>query len=103
MKNSITISFVALFIVFGIQIGFAIPKSIDPPLKKNTTTVAPTIAATGNSNYCPLSQTKIVSSVTITHDPTELTTEAVFIQISSGYVLLEDQLLLINPLLHPKI
>ncbi|WP_290824908.1 T9SS type B sorting domain-containing protein [Flavobacterium sp.] len=105
MKNSITISFVALFIVFGIQMGFAIPKNIDPPLNKSAAPVAPTITAfpSSNSKYCPLSQTKIVSSVTITHDPTELTTEAVFIQISSGYVLLEDQLLLINPLLHPTI
>ncbi|HCF03854.1 MAG TPA: hypothetical protein DER08_05815 [Flavobacterium sp.] len=85
--------------------GFAIPKNIDPPLNKSAAPVAPTITAfpSSNSKYCPLSQTKIVSSVTITHDPTELTTEAVFIQISSGYVLLEDQLLLINPLLHPTI
>ncbi len=83
--------------------GFAIPKSIDPPLNKSAAPVAPTISATGNSKYCPLSQTKIVSSVTITHDPTELTTEAVFIQISSGYVIGEDQLLLTNPLLHPTI
>ncbi len=103
MKNSITISFVALFIVFGIQMGFAIPKSIDPPLNKSAAPVAPTISATGNSKYCPLSQTKIVSSVTITHDPTELTTEAVFIQISSGYVIGEDQLLLTNLLLHPTL
>ena len=103
MKNSITISFVALFIVFGIQMGFAIPKNIDPPLNKSAATVAPTISATGNSKYCPLSQTKIVSSVTITHDPTELTTEAVFIQISSGYVIGEDQLLLTNLLLHPTL
>ena len=83
--------------------GFAIPKSIDPPLNKSAAPVAPTISATGNSKYCPLSQTKIVSSVTITHDPTELTTEAVFIQISSGYVIGEDQLLLTNLLLHPTL
>jgi len=105
MKNSITISFVALFIVFGIQMGFAIPKNIDPPLNKSAAPVAPTITAfpSSNSKYCPLSQTKIVSSVTITHDPTELTTEAVFIQISSGYVIGEDQLLLTNLLLHPTL
>ena len=83
--------------------GFAIPKNIDPPLNKSAAPVAPTISATGNSKYCPLSQTKIVSSVTITHDPTELTTEAVFIQISSGYVIGEDQLLLTNLLLHPTL
>jgi gliding motility-associated-like protein len=103
MKNSLTISFLALFMVFGIHLGFAIPKSIDPPLNKSIAPIAPTISATGNSNYCPLSQTKIVSSVTITHDPTELTTEAVFIQISSGYVFGEDQLQLINPSLHPNL
>lgn len=103
MKNSFKIPFLALFIVFGIHLGFAIPKNIDPPLIKNVAPVAPTISATGNANYCPLSQTKIVSSVTITHDPTELTTEAVFIQISSGYVIGQDQLLLTNPLLHPTL
>ncbi len=103
MKNSFKIPFLALFIVFEIHLGFAIPKNIDPPLIKNVAPVAPTISATGNANYCPLSQTKIVSSVTITHDPTELTTEAVFIQISSGYVIGQDQLLLTNPLLHPTL
>ncbi len=103
MKNSFKIPFLALFIVFGIHLGFAIPKNIDQPLINNVAPIAPTISATGNANYCPLSQTKIVTTVTITHDPTELTTEAVFIQISSGYVIGQDQLLLTNPLLHPTL
>ena len=102
-KSRVNIIFSTLFIVVGIHLGFAIPKSIDPPLKKNTITLAPTIAATGNSNYCPLSQTKIVTNVTITHDPTELGTEAISIQIASGYVVGEDLLTLSNPLLYPTI
>lgn len=41
--------------------------------------------------------------MTITHDPTELGTEAISIQIASGYVVGEDLLTLSNPLLYPTI
>ena len=103
MKNRITSRFLTLLLIFGIQLGFTKNITIDPPTNKSTSTTAPSIKATGNFSYCPLSQTKIVSTVTITHDPTELTTDAVYIQISSGYTIGEDQLLLLNPLLHPTI
>ena len=104
MKNSFKIPFLALFIVFGIHLGFAIPKNIDPSLIKNVAPVAPTISATGNANYCPQSLANIVTTVTITHDPTELTTTAVTIQIASGYVLGEDLLAITNPSgTHPNV
>jgi gliding motility-associated-like protein len=69
----------------------------------NTSINAPTITATGNLTYCPLSQTKIVSTVTITHDIADPITQAVYIQIASGYVYGTDQLLLTNTAAHPTI
>jgi gliding motility-associated-like protein len=102
-KRNTTKLFLTLLTIIGCQLGYSNDFSFDPPTKKNVAPVAPTISATGNSKYCPLSQTKIVSSVTITHDPTELTTEAVFIQISSGYIIGQDQLVLTNPILHPTL
>ncbi len=87
-------------ILFGTQLGYSKNILIDPPTKKSIVSTAPSITATGNFLYCPLSQTKIVSTVTISHDPTELTTDAVYIQIASGYVIGEDQLLLSNAASH---
>ncbi len=84
MKNRNTSHFFILLLVFGIQFGFSKDFPIDPPTKKLAINTAPSITATGNILYCPLSQTKIVSTVTITHDPTELTTDAVYVQIASG-------------------
>ncbi|MEY4012270.1 MAG: hypothetical protein RIT22_1394 [Bacteroidota bacterium] len=92
-----------LILLFGTQLGYSNNIPIEPPTKKSIVTTAPSITATGNFSYCPLSQTKIVSTVTITHDPTELTTDAVYIQIASGYVIGEDQLLLSNVTSHPTL
>jgi len=103
MKKRNTSSFLLLLIVFGIQLGYSNHLSFDPSLKKAVVTTAPSITATGNSSYCPLSHTKIVSTVTISHDPSELTTDAIYIQIASGYVIGEDQLLLSNTASHPTI
>ena len=46
----------------------------------------PTITADGNTIYCPQTYTKIAENVVITHDPSETATDAVYIQIASGYV-----------------
>lgn len=48
------------------------------------TDVAPTITATGNQIYCPLTQMKVVTSFNIT-DPDDTTVAAFYIQISEGY------------------
>lgn len=64
------------------------------------TDVAPTITATGNQIYCPLSQMKVVTSFNIA-DPDDVTVIAFFIQISEGYKNGEDKLMLLGS--HPNI
>jgi gliding motility-associated-like protein len=66
------------------------------------TNIAPIITASGNQIYCPKTSLKIVTDVTIT-DPDDFSTDAIYIQISSGYVNGQDQLSLANPLSHPTI
>lgn len=102
-KRNAKILFLTLLLLFGTQLGYSSHLTLDPPTKKTVTTTAPSITATGDLTYCPLSQTKIVSTVTISHDPSDLTTEAIYIQIASGYVIGEDQLLLSNATVHPTI
>ena len=63
----------------------------------------PVISAIGDQIYCPLTSIKIVTDVTITHDPTDPGSDAIYIQISSGYIFGEDLLTLTNPILHPTI
>ncbi len=57
----------------------------------------PVLVATGNSDYCPGpgNSVNIASSISIT-DPDDTTTNAIYIQISSGYVNGEDLLTLDN-------
>ena len=65
---------------------------------------APRITAIGNQNYCPGTSLKIVTDVSITNsDITDTGTEAIYIQISSGYVNGQDLIQLANPILHPTI
>ncbi|WP_417998062.1 T9SS type B sorting domain-containing protein [Flavobacterium sp. LB2P74] len=65
---------------------------------------APRIIATGNQSYCPGTTLKIVTDVSITNaDITDTGTEAIYIQISSGYVNGQDLIQLANPTLHPTI
>ncbi|MDP3681047.1 MAG: T9SS type B sorting domain-containing protein [Flavobacterium sp.] len=65
---------------------------------------APRITATGNQSYCPGTSLKIVTDVSITNsDITDTGTEAIYIQISSGYVNGQDLIQLANPTLHPTI
>ena len=61
----------------------------------------PKITASGNQIYCPGTSLNIVETVNITFDPLESTTDGVYIQISSGYVLGQDQLILTG--FHPSI
>ena len=56
----------------------------------------PTITAEGDAVYCPQTYVKIAKNVIITHDPSETSTDAVYIQISSGYVNGQDILQLNN-------
>ena len=64
------------------------------------TDVPPTVTATGNQIYCPQSQQRIVAFFN-TIDPDDTLIAAFYIQISSGYVSGEDQLLLTGT--HPNI
>lgn len=62
--------------------------------------IPPVIKAIGNQIYCPQTNIKIVTDVTIT-DSDDTGTDAVYIQISSGYVNGQDILALTG--LHPTI
>lgn len=62
---------------------------------------APILTSTGNQMYCAGSALNIVTSMSIIHDPTELGTEAIYIQISSGYVSGQDILSLSGS--HPNV
>jgi gliding motility-associated-like protein len=62
--------------------------------------IAPEIMATGNQVYCPQTNIKIVTDIAIT-DPDDSGTNAIYIQISSGYVFGQDNLTLTG--LHPAI
>lgn len=63
---------------------------------------APIIKAVGDQVYCPRTSLKIVTDVTII-DSDNTGTDAVYIQISSGYSNGQDQLTLINPTSHPTV
>lgn len=62
--------------------------------------IAPEIVATGNQVYCPQTNIKIVTDVTIT-DPDDSGTDAIYIQISSGYINGQDKIILTGS--HPTI
>ena len=60
----------------------------------------PTVTAVGNQIYCPQSQQPIVTSFNIT-DSDDTSIDAFYIQVSTGYVNGEDQLILTGS--HPNI
>ena len=64
-----------------------------------TANIAPVLTATGNQTYCPLTSVNIVTSISIT-DVDDTSTDAIYIQISSGYTKGEDQLSLNNASAH---
>ncbi|MBF4472139.1 T9SS type B sorting domain-containing protein [Flavobacterium sp. HJJ] len=61
-----------------------------------TNIIPPSITADGDQTYCPQTYLKIAKNVVINHDPSDIGTEAVYIQISSGYVNGQDLLQLSN-------
>jgi gliding motility-associated-like protein len=67
--------------------------AIDPPV----------IKATGNQIYCPGTSLNIVEDVGITFDSADPEVYSVYIQISSGYINGQDQLILNNASSHPSI
>ncbi|AWI24715.1 Ig-like domain-containing protein [Flavobacterium pallidum] len=60
----------------------------------------PTLAATGNQVYCPGTQLNIVTNMSI-NDPDDVSIDAIYIQISSGYETGQEQLVLTGS--HPTI
>ncbi|WNM19298.1 Ig-like domain-containing protein [Flavobacterium capsici] len=66
----------------------------------NANNVAPMLDATGNQIYCPGTSIKIVTDMTIV-DPDDIGIDAIYIQISSGYVNGEEFLTLTG--IHPTI
>jgi len=75
------------FLFFGFNFGWA-------------QNVPPVIDATGDQIYCPLTQIPIATSFTIT-DPDDTSISELFIQISTGYVINQDKLLLTGS--HPNV
>ena len=69
------------------------------PLKK-LTNIAPVLTAAGNQLFCPGTPLKIVTDFNIV-DPDDIGIDAIYIQISSGYVSGQDQLTLTG--IHPTI
>lgn len=89
MGKHVFLNIILVLLFFAPQLNYA----IDPPK----------ITATGNQIYCPGTSLNIVETVSIIYDPAEPTTDAVYIQISSGYLIGQDQLKLNNAVLHPTI
>lgn len=75
--------------------------SITSPLLVPILDIAPKITAVGNQTYCPGTSLKIVTDVVIT-DPDDSGTDAIYIQISSGYINGQD-ILTLNLTGHPTI
>ncbi|MFA9190910.1 T9SS type B sorting domain-containing protein [Flavobacterium sp. FZUC8N2.13] len=69
----------------------------------NTLIDPPTIIVDGSDVYCPNTYHKIVTNVIITNDPLETSTDVVYIQISSGYIIGQDILKLSNNYTNPSI
>ncbi len=63
----------------------------------------PRLDATGDQLYCPQTNIKIVETFTITTDPSQVGTSAIYIQISSGYSAGFDKLELSNSTAYPNI
>lgn len=92
MRPTTNTFFFKIILVFSLFIT-ATTYAIDPPK----------ITATGNQTYCSGTSQKIVETISIINDPTEPDTNAIYIQISSGYVNGQDKLTLANPTAHPNI
>ncbi|MFI0492448.1 MAG: hypothetical protein ACH345_13225, partial [Flavobacterium sp.] len=80
MKDYVFFKILLVLLLFNPKTSYA----INPPV----------ITATGNQTYCPGTSLPIVQSVSISFDSLEPTTDAVNIQISSGYIFGQDLLTL---------
>ncbi len=80
MKDYVFFKILLVLLLFNPKTSYA----INPPV----------ITATGNQIYCPGTSLPIVQSVSISFDSLEPTTDAVNIQISSGYIFGQDLLTL---------
>ncbi len=91
-----------LFLFFDCYLAVTTPNlSTDQKEKKPVVlNDAPVLIATGNQLYCPGTQMNIVTSMTII-DPDDTGIDAIYIQISSGYVNGQDLLTLTGT--HPNI
>ncbi|QSB26677.1 T9SS type B sorting domain-containing protein [Flavobacterium sp. CLA17] len=89
--------------IFNRNITHAANDSVKSAKKKLATIDPPVLIAAGNQIYCPQTSLNIVTSITINHDIAETATQAVYIQISSGYSSGLDQLELSNTASHPSI
>jgi gliding motility-associated-like protein len=73
-------------------------KDVTASYSNNCSAVVATIplqlTSTGNQVYCPKTNIKIVTAFDILHDPTDTGAQAIYVQISSGYVNGQDVLLL---------
>lgn len=69
----------------------------------NAISTALILKASGNQLYCPKADINIVTDFSITHDLAETGSQAVYIQISSGYSAGFDKLKLLNPSSYPNI
>lgn len=112
MKHPILLFFFCVFCLFQFGPAYAATPSSKKQqrpsaaklvtAKKIVANIAPTIIASGNQTYCLLTNINIVTNISIT-DPDDTSTEAIYIQISSGYSLGQDQLFLNNASTHPTI
>ncbi|MDR6844094.1 T9SS type B sorting domain-containing protein [Flavobacterium granuli] len=105
---------ILLLFAFSIY-NFGHANSIPNPPKKGVTASltkthsladnAPVLTATGNQVYCPLTNVNIVTSISISDpDTVETLIDAIYIQISSGYVIGKDKLSLNTTTTpHPKV
>lgn len=95
-------TFIVLFLCFGYFSPMMNTNLSSNQTEKKPTLLndAPILVATGNQIYCPGSQMNIVTNMTIT-DPDDTGIDAIYIQISSGYVNGQDILTLTGT--HPTI
>ena len=73
--------------------GWSITDEGIDPLCDTSSNDPPVISSEGNETYCPLTQQNITTSFNI-EDPDDTTLDALYIQISTGYISGEDQLIL---------
>jgi hypothetical protein len=97
MKNYRCFKIILIVLILVAYSSYA--KTNFPPIKKRIkstiSNVAPIIKATGDQIYCKQTYQKIVTDITIT-DPDDTGTDAIYIQISSGYKNGQDQLSLLG-------